>query len=715
MSENLNLQTVDTVDTRPFRKLVMTIGELPTSFVESMTYYELLAWFTNYLETVIIPTVNNNAECVEELQTNFITLKNDTETEISDFETSITGLFNQLKDYVDNYFDNLDVQEEINNKLDAMAEDGTLQEIIDAYIQTNVAWIFDTVADMKASTNLINGSYAQTLGYYTANDGGGAVYKITNTESNNDYQETLNSGLYATLIVKDNILNVKTVGAKSDASFDNTTAFNTALNYANKYAIFFPYGFYRTSYLNSVTVNTNLKIYGDNTTIKLLDNVITEDGQKVFNLLCADNINVLIEMNGLNIDMNYTNNHSVIDTSGDPLALQHCHAIFVYGSSNSNIDVMIHDITFNDLIADGINLGGDSTKIVNKAIINNIISQNRTPLRSDVCITCDFDSLVCSDMVLDRFEIEVNSRRSNTKRTVLLNNLELKLTLDLDIGNNDGENVLYANNIRVNHYFYTDIENATYTNCTFKLASYIRILGKKIQFINCDFYTESTTEFTVPSVSPCYILVTMNESDLRFKNCNVIYNNTILSTTESTRAAFIRASGYFSNLEIDGCTFSTSSMVAHYRGGLTNIHDCIFNTSNANVKEFFRFESQTSNAICDVYLRNNTTSTNIVLLEPPISGSAVTIYENNPAWNIGKVLGFTRFDKITSFNGGSGSQVTVKELTEFYKDSIPTNGIWVKGQIVKNSNPSTTYMWVCTASGNFDSGSTTPSFTAVNL
>ena len=43
MTENLNLKTVDTVDTGPFRKLVMTIGELPTAFVESMTYYELLA------------------------------------------------------------------------------------------------------------------------------------------------------------------------------------------------------------------------------------------------------------------------------------------------------------------------------------------------------------------------------------------------------------------------------------------------------------------------------------------------------------------------------------------------------------------------------------------------------------------------------------------------------------------------------------------------
>lgn len=120
MAENLNLKTVDTVDTRPFKKLVMTIGELPTSFIESMTYYELLAWFTNYLETVIIPTVNNNAEAVKELQ----------------------DLFTELKNFVDNYFDNLDVQEEINNKLDEMAKDGTLQEIITNYLENYVEVIF---------------------------------------------------------------------------------------------------------------------------------------------------------------------------------------------------------------------------------------------------------------------------------------------------------------------------------------------------------------------------------------------------------------------------------------------------------------------------------------------------------------------------------------------------------------------------------------------
>ena len=105
---DINLNSIKTVDTQPFKHFVMTIGELPTSFVDSMTYYEMLAWFVNYLENTIIPAVNNNAECVEELQAAFI----------------------ELKGYVDNYFDNLDVQEEINNKLDDMVEQGNCKRLL---------------------------------------------------------------------------------------------------------------------------------------------------------------------------------------------------------------------------------------------------------------------------------------------------------------------------------------------------------------------------------------------------------------------------------------------------------------------------------------------------------------------------------------------------------------------------------------------------------
>lgn len=50
----------------------------------------------------------------------------------------LVDAFNELKTYVDN----LDLQEEVNNKLDEMAEDGTLENIVKDYLNTKCEFIF---------------------------------------------------------------------------------------------------------------------------------------------------------------------------------------------------------------------------------------------------------------------------------------------------------------------------------------------------------------------------------------------------------------------------------------------------------------------------------------------------------------------------------------------------------------------------------------------
>ena len=141
---------------KPFPRFCVTLGMIPTSYKESMTYEEQLLWLCNYLETEIIPKYNENVEAINELIT----------------------LYNQLKEYVDNYFENLDVQEEINNKLDEMAESGELAEIITAYLQVNGVLAFNTINDLEAATNITEGSTCYTLGQNEYNDGKGAYYKI---------------------------------------------------------------------------------------------------------------------------------------------------------------------------------------------------------------------------------------------------------------------------------------------------------------------------------------------------------------------------------------------------------------------------------------------------------------------------------------------------------------------------------------------------------
>ena len=50
------------------KKLCVTIGNLPSSYVDSMSYYECLMWLCNYIEKTIVPAVNENAEALEELK-----------------------------------------------------------------------------------------------------------------------------------------------------------------------------------------------------------------------------------------------------------------------------------------------------------------------------------------------------------------------------------------------------------------------------------------------------------------------------------------------------------------------------------------------------------------------------------------------------------------------------------------------------------------------
>ena len=248
----------------PLKKMCMTIGEIPASYLETMTYYEMLVWFTNYLKNTIIPVINNNGEAVTELQ----------------------NLFVKLQTYVNNYFDNLDVQEEIDNKLDEMVEAGTLQEIIADYLNSKAFFGFDSVSNMKSATNLINGSYAETLGYYNINDGGKAKYKIRQITNEDIVDEmtiiALNDENLIAELIEDtkNTLNVLQCGAYPDGITDNTTIFNKIIDYANETFknIYIPQGKYLIN--NDLhDINGCISIYGD----------ISGEGQREYKTTIVDN------------------------------------------------------------------------------------------------------------------------------------------------------------------------------------------------------------------------------------------------------------------------------------------------------------------------------------------------------------------------------------------------------------------------------------------
>lgn len=159
MNENENLQPVEKLT--PFTKMVMSIGTLPSSFYASMSYYESMVWLYEYLKNQVIPTVNNNAEAVEELQAKYLEFSSGITEEVTDFKSYINGKVDELETYMNNYFTNLDVQQEINNKLDAMALDGTLTNLIKDYIDPLYqAYETQINNELTSYKNLVNSNIA---------------------------------------------------------------------------------------------------------------------------------------------------------------------------------------------------------------------------------------------------------------------------------------------------------------------------------------------------------------------------------------------------------------------------------------------------------------------------------------------------------------------------------------------------------------------------
>lgn len=102
---------------QPFRYWCQKV--LPLVYDESLSYYELLCKVVDYL--------NKTMEDVE-------TLHDDVD--------ALADAYESLQNYVNNYFDNLNVQEEINAKLDAMASDGSLTALINPLIPDAVSdWL----------------------------------------------------------------------------------------------------------------------------------------------------------------------------------------------------------------------------------------------------------------------------------------------------------------------------------------------------------------------------------------------------------------------------------------------------------------------------------------------------------------------------------------------------------------------------------------------
>ena len=107
-----------------------------------------------------------------------------------DFETTL----NNALEYINNYFKNLDVQEEVNNKLEEMKNNGELANIIAAFLKAPNYYL--SVQKMVNDTSITNNSVAITASYNTAANDGSCLYWI-HTPKSYDFEIALSNNLYA--------------------------------------------------------------------------------------------------------------------------------------------------------------------------------------------------------------------------------------------------------------------------------------------------------------------------------------------------------------------------------------------------------------------------------------------------------------------------------------------------------------------------------------
>lgn len=199
-----------------FKKLCFLNMQRLTNFpyieadFDALTNYELLCKVVEYLNNVIA-NQNTTNETVEELYDAFITLKN----------------------YVDDYFENLDVQDEINNKLDEMAGDGTLTGLISVYLTPIINEQNAEISRINNKVNSVASGAPKAVSTIDDMTDTTKVYVLTTDGYWYYYDGTdwVQGGVYQASQSTDD---VKTIGDILTCVYDNKSINGDVIEYENK-------------------------------------------------------------------------------------------------------------------------------------------------------------------------------------------------------------------------------------------------------------------------------------------------------------------------------------------------------------------------------------------------------------------------------------------------------------------------------------------------
>ena len=197
---------------------------------------------------------------------NFPFLENDFDA-LTDYE-----LFCKMVEYAKSLaISNDKFVSELKTNLEEMYNEGKFDSFIEEIVNLQTTFTFNSVADMKSATNLVDGSFTRTSGYYSYNTGGGAYYKVrikTNDDIIDDATiiELSSENLIAELIAP-NEINPEIFGAYGDGINNDTNAFLKMFNYVLSKQTTTPYSYSiapemilaNKYYINNIEIPNNLE------------------------------------------------------------------------------------------------------------------------------------------------------------------------------------------------------------------------------------------------------------------------------------------------------------------------------------------------------------------------------------------------------------------------------------------------------------------------
>lgn len=496
------------LDFKPFRFWCQKV--LPAVYDDSLSYYELLCKVVAYLND----------------------MSSQTETQFNNLEKE----FNELKSFVDNYFNNLDVQDEINKKLDDMANSGVLNIFLSGIYTPEMfgakgdGITNDTAAIQKACTfNNVNlsGNYLITDPIIIRNNinifGGGTI--TINTEYSDSY---LNHCAFRGVDL--NNITIKNISIITNALGIDLRGCNN-INIQNirctteKYSI----------YITDSVANESYSINISNVSINNDVSIGSSDG---------------IHINGGCHDI-FINN--VNGTSGDDFIALNA----IEGVRKNILNVIVNNIKCSGYA--GVRIYGGANNIIENVKFNNCIinSENGVRITNIVAFkTISYDEPTFKNIEFNNCELN-NSRSiflTYVNCDVIFNNCKLTTTANPCIG---CFNPSQHTKIELNNCLMSTNSNSYMQDCVLSVVPDNCRTYVNISIRNCTLDKNLILAFGKDkkniTICNCELNKTMFINSIN--EINLIVHNSIINTTIM---GYLIASGYY---EIINCILNSELML----------------------------------------------------------------------------------------------------------------------------------------------------------